>query len=104
MTGALHRGRAVRPDRQQVTSHGGGARHSIVAEGSPFSPSENLTRAFTSHRGYLTEKEVAIVARTLLQVVEYCHRQNVLHRGEVQVDDNLCSSLSTFKPSAFDLL
>jgi hypothetical protein len=55
------------------------------AECSPCHLPENLTRASKPYRGYLTEKEVAIVARTLLQVVEYCHRQNVLHRGEEQV-------------------
>lgn len=32
-------------------------------------------------RGYFTERDAAIVARTLLQIVEYCHARNILHRG-----------------------
>lgn len=31
-------------------------------------------------RGYFTEKEVALLARTLLQVVAHCHSKGILHR------------------------
>jgi len=31
-------------------------------------------------RGYFTEKEVAIVARTILQVIAHCHSKGILHR------------------------
>lgn len=31
-------------------------------------------------RGYFTEKEVAVLARTILQVVAHCHSKGILHR------------------------
>ena len=33
-------------------------------------------------RGFFTERDAAIVTRTLLQLVEYCHARGILHRGE----------------------
>ncbi len=42
-----------------------------------------VTAVCLSCRGYFTERDAAIVTRTLLQLVEYCHARGILHRGEL---------------------
>ncbi len=43
-----------------------------------------MMTSFLLCRGYFTERDAAIVTRTLLQLVEYCHARGILHRGAVQ--------------------